>query len=87
MSTLNLTPTTSHKSFYGKAKIKTFNHLGCEIAQLVSYSTVVAEYNVTKKIMTVKGWYSATTAKHINAFLEMYGYPSCSKKEMDNYGK
>jgi len=35
--------------------------------------------------MSVCGWYSATTAKHINAFLEFYGFNSCTKKELKEY--
>lgn len=81
METFELTPINSRKSFYGKAKVKTENN----ISQLISYSTVVAEYNHETNKMTVNGWYSATTANHINAFLDFYGFDTCTKKELENY--
>ena len=81
METFELTPINSRKSFYGKAKVKTENN----ISQLISYSTVVAEYNHETNKMTVNGWYSATTATHINAFLDFYGFDTCTKKELENY--
>lgn len=76
----------SRKSFYGKAKVYKDNkgHL-----LLVSYSTIVAE--ITDGILTedgrstvkVNGWYSQTTARHINDFLYQYGFKTMSKKEME----
>lgn len=48
---------------------------------LKSYGTIVAvkENNTIK----VRGWYSRTTAIHINEFLLQNGAKSLSKKEMD----
>lgn len=76
----------SRKSFYKKAKVykDSKGHL-----LLVSYSTIVAE--ITDGMMTedglptvkVNGWYSATTARHINDFLYQYGFKTMSKKEME----
>lgn len=77
----NLQPTQGQKSFYNKAKIETFN----DTTYLISYSTQVAFYNHKTNKMTVKGYYSQTTAKHINSFLELYGFKRCSKKELENY--
>ena len=37
--------------------------------------------------MRVWGWYSKTTAKRINDFLEFYGFDTCTKNEMENYNK
>ena len=36
---------------------------------------------VNKK-MTINDYYSPTTARHINSFLDYYGYPTMSKSEM-----
>ena len=49
--------------------------------KLQSYSTIVAvkENNTIK----VRGWYSRTTAIHINEFLQQNGAKSLSKKEME----
>jgi len=49
--------------------------------KLKSYDTIVAvkENNTIK----VKGWYSKTTAIHINEFLRQNGAKSLSKKEME----
>ena len=55
------------------------------ITRLVSYNTEVANYNHDTNIMTVNGWYSQTTAKHINAFLEYYGFDKCNKQQLLNY--
>jgi len=75
-----LTPAGSHKSFYGKAiVIHTDN-----ISRLKSHNTIVAEYNHKTKKMTVNGWYSATTARHINSFLNLFGYDSMTKAEMED---
>ena len=68
---------SSQKSFSKKAEVIT------EGAQtkLKSYSTIVAvkENNTIK----VKGWYSKTTAIHINEFLRQNGVSSLTKKEME----
>lgn len=75
------------KSFYGKAKVYSDDkgHL-----LLMSYSTIVAE--ITDSIASengrpsvkVNGWYSQTTARHINDFLYQYGFETMSKKEMES---
>ena len=57
------------------------------ISKLQSYETIVAEYNHNTNMMKVFGYYSTTTARHINAFLEYYGFDTCSKKELENYNK
>ena len=56
------------------------------ITRLVSYNTEVANYNHETNAMTVNGWYSATTARHINAFLEHFGFDKCNKQQLNNYG-
>lgn len=75
------------KSFYGKAKVYRDDkgHL-----LLQSYDTIVAE--ITDGIATedgksnvkVNGWYSQTTARHINDFLHQHGFRTLSKKEMES---
>ena len=76
----------SRKSFYGKAKVYRDNdgHL-----LLKSYETIVAEITDGmatadgKPTVNVYGWYSSTTARHINDFLYQHGFNTMSKKEMD----
>lgn len=77
----------SCKSFYGKAKVYRDDkgHLF-----LRSYSTIVAE--ITDGILTedghptvkVYGWYSQTTARHINDFLYQHGFKTMNKKQMES---
>tara|TARA_R110000823_G_scaffold303405_2_gene424780 strand:+ start:200 stop:463 length:264 start_codon:yes stop_codon:yes gene_type:complete len=75
-----LTP-LNRKSFYGKAlAIREGN-----ITSLKSYNTIVATYNHKENKMIVNGWYSSTTARHINSFLNMFGFDTSNKKGMENY--
>ena len=71
----------SRASFYGKAKIETVGG----IEKLISYNTVVA----TKKdnVITVKDYYSPTTARHINEYLRQSGAEGITKKEMETNPK
>ena len=68
---------SSQKSFCKKANVIVEGGQ----TKLKSYSTIVAvkENNTIK----VKGWYSKTTAIHINEFLRQNGASSLSKKEME----
>ena len=77
-----LKPHNGRKSYYSKAKV--IEEDG--ISRLKSYTTIVAEYNHYTNEMKVFGYYSPTTAKHINSFLDYYGFDTCSKKELENYG-
>lgn len=76
----------TRKSFYGKAKIYR-NEKGSIL--LMSYETIVAEIQdaITteegKEKIIVHGYYSATTARHINEFLQQHGYPKMTKKQME----
>jgi hypothetical protein len=80
MKVTQLTP-LNRKTFYGKCiVIKEDN-----VSSLKSYNTIVASFDHATNKMTINGWYSATTARHINAFLDFFGLPTCSKKEMQNY--
>lgn len=49
---------------------------------LMSYDTIVAEYN--GNYFDLFGYYSRTTAKHINYFLQKFGFDKLSKKEIEN---
>lgn len=72
---------TTQKSYYGKALIIEDD----KTIKLQSYTTIVAELNKKTRELTISGWYSMTTSKHINDFLRALG--SCkrlSKKEMYN---
>ena len=68
---------SSQKSFSKKAEVITE---GAE-TKLKSYSTIVAVKEGNK--VKVKGWYSKTTAIHINEFLLQNGAKSLTKKEME----
>lgn len=81
MNTFQLTPVNNRKSFYGKCRVIEENG----ISKLQSYNTIVAEYNHAENKMKVNGYYSQTTASHINAFLSYYGFDTCNKKELESY--
>lgn len=67
----------SRASFYGKAEIIEYNN----ILYLKSYDTIVAKIENGKAV--VNGWYSQTTARHINEFLKQNDFKAMSKKEME----
>ena len=73
---VNLIPTDSHKSFYGKAQVITSGGT----VYLKSYDTIVAKICGNEFFRTWGGW-SATTARHVNSFRNVYGFPSISKAE------
>ena len=58
---------------------------GHMISDLISYTTKVASYKHQTNEMQVFGWFSQTTAKHINSFLSYYGFCECNKKQLQNY--
>lgn len=64
-------------SFYGKANIIEFKD---GTKQLRSYNTIVAE--IKNNTVKVFGYYSLTTARHINEFLQQNGFSKMSKCEM-----
>ena len=68
---------SSQKDFYGKANVIVEGGQ----TKLKSYSTIVAVKEENK--IKVRGWYSKTTAIHINEFLRQNGASSLSKKEME----
>lgn len=82
MKVHELTPQyDSGKSFYGKAKILKDG----KTIKLQSYDTIVAEYDPFKKTLKINGWYSATTARHINEFIYQWAsfFSTMMKKEME----
>ena len=81
MSTIfNLEPVNGQKSFYGKAKV-----IETEDGrkQLKSYDTIVCEINARGDFVKLWDGYSATTARHINAFRALYNLPALNKAEWD----
>lgn len=76
----------SAKSFYKNANV-----YGDDEGNifLMSYKTIVAK--ITDKAVTdtnedtyeVYGWYSRTTARHINEFLQQHNFNKLSKKQME----
>ena len=71
----------NQKSFYGKATIIETD-TGYKL--LKSYETFVAVITPNNKIVRLWPGYSATTAKHVNAFLQLYGMPGINKKVWDS---
>ena len=55
---------------------------GTTYSDLISYGKRVADYNHNENEIRVFGWFSSTTAKHINTFLEYYGFNKMTKKEI-----
>lgn len=68
---------TKQKSFYGKA---TVTEKDAQNAVLTSYTTEVCGF-VNGEFVRFWGGWSATTAKHIDAFRELFGLRGLSKKE------
>lgn len=69
---------TTQKSFYGKAVVIRDGM----VDKLKSYKTIVAEYNHQTNELKVHGWYSRTTAMHINEFAQQLGFDKMTKAEM-----
>ena len=71
--------TKNFNGYYNKALMyQNENNLNNYI--LVSYNTIVAEINKDKFI--IYGYYSQTTNKHIDAFLNWFGLKGMWKKEI-----
>lgn len=74
------------KSFYKKANVYRDDEGNL---LLMSYTTIVAKIQdaITtedkKPHLIINGWYSATTARHINEFAQQHGFNKMSKKEME----
>lgn len=83
MKTFALIPTNGRKSFGKKCHVNQYEVEGETHSDLISYGKRVAYYNHTENYITVHGWFSATTAIHINTFLEFYGFDKMTKDEMN----
>lgn len=55
---------------------------GERVSDLVSYTTRVASYNHATNEISIYNAQSQTTARHINAFLDFYGFDTMTRKEM-----
>ena len=64
------------KSFYGKAKVIETD--GETLLQ--SYDTIVCKIDKSGKFVRMWSGYSATTMRHINSFIEMFGIEGGGKK-------
>ena len=58
------------------------NSDGDHYSDLISYGLRVASYNHKTNEISINGYYSLTTGKHINLFLEFYGFEAMTKKEI-----
>ena len=67
----------ARNSFYKKAHTIEYNGA----LYLQSYDTIVAKIENGEAV--VNGWYSQTTARHINEFLKQNGIKAMTKKEME----
>lgn len=77
---VELTPSDSRKSFYGKARVEESNGN----KTLISYNTAVCRITSKGKFVRLWGGYSATTMRHINAFCNTYGINGGGKKWWDS---
>lgn len=78
-NSFELTPADGRKSFYGKCRVEKTG----DGEALISYTTEVARLNEETGKMKINGWYSVTTARHINAFLARHDFPAASKKQIE----
>lgn len=79
MIVTNLIPAVrqSQKSFYGKAKLV----IDGGKVYLQSYDTFVCCMDESNQFRRLWSGWSATTARHVNAFRSAYELPMISKKE------
>lgn len=69
MANFELKPTDNRKSFYGKAEVITKENGDIE---LKSYNTIVARIR-NGNFERLWAGYSATTMRHVNAFIDTFG--------------
>lgn len=74
-----LRPDDNRKSFYGKAKVYTRD--GWRVLQ--SYNTEVCAIDAHGNFVRYWGGYSATTMRHVKAFLRLYGVDGGGKSWWD----
>lgn len=82
MKSYNLMPNAHDgvKSFYGKAKVHEYAD---GFTYLRSYETVVVKVDTVNRRFIVNGWYSTTTARHINSFVRSLTGRGYSKAELN----
>lgn len=75
----------NQNSFYKKAKV----YKKDDFVYLKSYETIVACVDFKNKLFYVKGYYSQTTARHINDFLRQYNCIdfNIGKKKIEEFVK
>lgn len=81
----------SHVSFNGRAyvaeKLEYKESVKNDVvvrAVLISYNTIVCEWNKVNGFVRYWDGYSATTMRHINEFRKQQGYPNISKKTWED---
>ena len=73
---------TVTKRFYGKARIAHVESKSGRVYEiLISYNTAVCMLDSAGRFVRLWNGYSATTAKHIAAFMNRYGLPGVGKHE------
>ena len=80
INVLELMPIDGRKSFYGKAKV----YVKGGMRVLKSYDTEVCAIDPAGNVLRYWGGYSATTMRHINAFLKTFGVPGGGKAWWDS---
>lgn len=68
--------------FNGKSRVIETNSDGVTKSSLYSYETHIADYDHNTNEMKVYSYHSGTTGRHINGFLEYYGFDKMTKKEL-----
>lgn len=75
-----LIPNDGRKSFYGKAVVYECKN---GVKLLKSYSTIVCMIDENREFIRLWNGYSATTQRHVNAFLTYYGKNTMNKSEWE----
>lgn len=81
METFKLNPIDGRKTLLNH-HVNIYKSDGVVYSDLVSYTTRVASYNHSTNEIRIYSCQSNTTARHINAFLDFYGFETRSKKEI-----
>lgn len=78
---IELKPTDSRKSFYGKARVVMAENGD---KTLISYTTPVLKLSADGKLEKLWHGYSATTMRHINSFCDTFGINGGGKRWWEN---
>ena len=68
------------KSYYGKARVEEYDNGDRD---LISYATTVCRIH-NGKLQKLWDGYSATTMRHINSFIDLYGFDGGGKSWWEN---